>query len=76
MEGKSFKFSRNLYDILHDDSKDSIRTHNYCYFAFFNQKCGFWRKTKLIGTENNLWKIELDQIIFLDFKGIWCLKYK
>ena len=29
-----------------------------------------------MGSENNLWKFELDQIIFLDFTGIESLKYK
>ena len=29
-----------------------------------------------MGTENILWKFELDQIIFLDFTGIGSSKYK
>ena len=29
-----------------------------------------------MGPENFLWKFELDQIIFLDFTGIWSLNYK
>ena len=29
-----------------------------------------------MGTENDLWKYELDPIIFLDFTGIWSLKYE
>ena len=29
-----------------------------------------------MGIEHNLWKFELDPIIFLDFTGTWSLKYK
>ena len=29
-----------------------------------------------MGIENNPWKFELDPRIFLDFTGIWSLKYK
>ena len=35
-------FSRNIYEISHNDSKDIIRTHNL--FWIFGQKCGFWTK--------------------------------
>ena len=66
-----------------------IKTHEYCHFAIFGEKYGFWtktvssrkptclfRETRVIGTENNLWKCELDKIISLDFTDIWSVKYK
>ena len=33
-------------------------------------------KTRVMGTEKNLWKSELDPIICLDSTGIWSLKRK
>ena len=78
------KFSSNVYEISHNDSTDIIRTHNYGYFEFWGKKCGFWIKiisslkteTTVMGTENILWKFELNRIIFSYFIGIWSFKHK
>ena len=68
---------------LHNYSKGIIITHDYCYFAILGKKMCFLKKNifisqnhwsltenRVMGTENNLWKIELDSIIFLDFTDI------
>ena len=47
-------------------NKNSSISQNHWYFT----------EIKVNGTENNLWKFELDLIIFLDFTDIWSLKYK
>ena len=44
--------------------------------SFISQTHWSFTETKVMGTENNLWKFELDLIIFLDFTDIWSLKYK
>ena len=44
-------------------------------YNFISQYYRFFTQTTVIGTENILWKFELDQSIFLDFTGIGSLKY-
>ena len=44
--------------------------------SFISQNNWSFTETRVMGTENNLWKFELDPIIFLDFTGICSLKYK
>ena len=34
-------FSSEFYEILHDGSKDIVRTHDKGYFAFWGQNHGF-----------------------------------
>ena len=43
---------------------------------FIAQNYRSFTETTVMGTENILWKFELNQIIFLDFTGIGSLKYK
>ena len=44
--------------------------------SFVSQNHWSFTEKTVMGTENNLWKFELDLIIFLDFTDIWSLKYK
>ena len=44
--------------------------------SFISQTTGLLQKQTVMGTENILWKFELNQIIFQDFTGIGSLKYK
>ena len=82
-----FKFSSNFNEILLSYCKDIIKTHDFilqfCVKKWLMKKNSFisqnhwpFTETRKMGTENNLWKFELDPIIFLDFKDIWSLKYK
>ena len=41
---------------------------------FISQNYWSFTETRVMGTENNLWKFELDPIIFLDSTGIWSKK--
>ena len=43
---------------------------------FISQNYWSFTETTVIGTENILWKFELDRTIFLDFTVIESLKYK
>ena len=71
--------------------KGIIITHYDCYYYFFEgggginyvleqksfilQNIQSLTETRAMGPENILWKIDLDQIIFLYFTGIRSLKY-
>ena len=45
-------------------NNNNIISQNYYSFT----------ETRVMGTENNLWKFKLDPIIFMDITGIWSLK--
>ena len=58
--------------ILHFLVKNVVLKKN----CFISQNYWSFTETRVMGTENNLWKFELDQIIFLDSTGIGSLNIK
>ena len=81
-------FFSNVYEFLHNYSKNIIIMHDNCYFAILGENVVFEQKQfhlskplvfyriKSNGYRKQYLKFELDPIIFLDFTDIWSLKYK